>query len=288
MKHPMRTALSRATGTLFHAMPEGFKADFGIVLGTGFNSFIKELRGKDGFSAGFIPYDSIAGFHTKEHKTDGHAGVLHWGYLDGIPVVIMRGRYHIYEGYTAEEVTFPVRLLMALECKYIILTHAVGAINTLYKPGDFVFSTDHIGFFCPNPLIGPNDNQLGVRFPDMSEPYDAELIALARRHAKELNITAYCGVSGFTTGPTYETRAEVKALRMLGADIATMSVVPEVIVAAHAGHKVLAIAGVTNMCTGVLDMPLDHAEVTEMGQTMVPNFTHLVKTIIRELYPQSM
>lgn len=288
MSNAMRTALRRATETVYHFMPHGFSPKVGLVLGSGFSDFVRILTHK-----GSISYDQIAGFPTKENSVQGHPGFLHWGYLEGVPVMIMQGRLHFYEGYSSKEVTFPVRLLTTMECEHLILTHAVGGLREHYQPGDFVFSYDHLGFFCPNPFIGPNDEQQVGRFADMSEPYNTELIALAEQCARRLDITTYRGIAGFTTGPTYETSAEVRALCQLGADIATMSVVPEAIAVAHVNSKrrerkmdtvkMMAIAGVTNMGTGVLDKPLDHSEVTEMGQLMLPNFTRLLQAMIAQL-----
>ncbi len=216
-------------------------ADVGVVLGTGLGALAEEIRAES-----VIPYDAIPGFPASTVR--GHAGRLVCGRLAGKTVAAMEGRFHLYEGYTAAQVTFPVRVLKELGCGTLIVSNASGGMNPLFAKGDLVVIDDHINLMGVNPLIGPNDDRLGPRFPDMIEPYDRGLQRLALAAALEANIVAHRGVYAGVLGPNLETRAEYRFLRAIGADVVGMSTVPEVLVAVHAGLKVLGFSIVTDMC----------------------------------------
>ncbi len=195
----------------------------------------------------------------------------------------MQGRLHFYEGYSLWDVVYPIRTMKLLGVKTLIVTNAAGGINTDYTPGDLMIIKDHINFSGTNPLIGPNLSELGPRFPDMSEPYDKKLINLTENLAKDLEIKTQKGIYAWLTGPNYETPAEVKMLRTLGADAAGMSTVPEVITAKHAGMRVLGISCITNMASGILDQPLSHVEVIETAAKVEKSFIALLKELIEKI-----
>ncbi|WP_165251822.1 purine-nucleoside phosphorylase [Paludisphaera soli] len=213
----------------------------GLVLGTGLGALAREIE-----SPVAIPYPEIP--HFPRSTVDGHAGRLVCGTLAGHPVLAMEGRFHLYEGYTAAQVTFPVRVMKEMGCELLIVSNACGGLNPQFRKGDLMVIEDHINLLGVNPLIGPNDERLGPRFPDMSRPYDEELQEMALRAALEANIVAHRGVYVAVTGPNLETRAEYRFLRAIGADVVGMSTVPEVLVAVHAGLKVLGFSIVTDMC----------------------------------------
>jgi purine-nucleoside phosphorylase len=214
---------------------------------------------------------------------EGHAGQLVVGTLGGKTVAAMQGRFHYYEGYSMQEVTFPVRVMKAMGMTHILVTNAAGGVNESFTPGDLMIITDHINYMGAHPLIGPNHKEFGPRFPDMSSAYTKELVQLAERVASEQNIAVQKGVYVGFTGPTYETPAEVRMARILGGDAVGMSTVPEVIVAAHGGMKVLGISCITNMAAGILDQPLAHDEVIETTEKVKSTFLALVKTIVSEM-----
>ncbi len=216
-------------------------ADVGVVLGTGLGALSEGIQAE-----AVIPYDAIPGFPASTVRS--HAGRLVCGRLAGKTVAAMEGRFHLYEGYTAAQVTFPVRVLKELGCGALIVSNASGGMNPLFAKGDLVVIDDHINLMGVNPLIGPNDDRLGPRFPDMIEPYDRGLQRLALAAALEANIVAHRGVYAGVLGPNLETRAEYRFLRAIGADVVGMSTVPEVLVAVHAGLKVLGFSIVTDMC----------------------------------------
>lgn len=252
------------------------KPKIGLILGSGLGVLADEIE-----NAVYIPYGEIPGF--PQSTVEGHAGRLVIGRLEGKEVIAMQGRFHYYEGYSLDLVTLPVRVMKKLGVEQILVTNAAGGINTRFSPGDLMIINDHINFTGRNPLIGPNDEQMGVRFPDMSQAYDAELRALAKEVAEELGISVQEGVYVGVVGPSYETPAEIRMLRTLGADAVGMSTVPEVIVAVHSGMKVLGISCISNMAAGILDKPLNHEEVVATAEQVKEKFLKLVKGILRKI-----
>lgn len=248
----------------------------GMILGSGLGALADEIE-----NATVIPYASIP--HFAQSEAVGHANELVIGELQGKTVVAMKGRLHYYEGFTLDEVTFPVRIMKALGVEKLIVTNACGAVNTGFAPGQLMLLTDHINLVANNPLIGPNNDELGVRFPDMSEVYSSELRSLALRVAEEQNISLQQGVYAWWTGPAYETPAEIRMIRTMGADAVGMSTVPEAIVAIHGGMKVLGISCLTNMACGILDQPLSHDEVIEVAAQVKTTFIGLVKGVLKEM-----
>lgn len=226
----------------------------GLILGTGLGALAREI-----VAEATIPYPEIPHFPTS--TVPSHKGQLVCGTLAGVPVVAMEGRFHLYEGYTAAQVTFPIRVLRALGCTSLVVSNAAGGLNPLHAKGDLIVIEDHINLMGVNPLIGPNDDRLGPRFPDMIEPYDKALQSLAMDVARELNIPAHRGVYVGVVGPNLETRAEYRLLRAAGADVVGMSTVPEVLVAVHAGLKVLGFSIVTDLC---LPDALEPANIQEI------------------------
>jgi purine-nucleoside phosphorylase len=213
---------------------------------------------------------------------------MHIGVLEDVAVLVMQGRAHYYEGYSMDEVTFPVRVMQMLGIETLILTNAAGGINESYKRGDLMLLNDHLGplmMMGPNPLRGPNDDSLGPRFPDMSRSYDRELRQMARQVAAEEGFELHEGVYMNLSGPSFETPAEVRALRMLGADAVGMSTVPEVVVARHAGMRVMAVSGITNEAIDEIDTEREttHEEVLETGSIVVPKLTALIRGVLRKL-----
>jgi purine-nucleoside phosphorylase len=247
----------------------------GLILGSGLGVLADEIE-----QPVKIAYNDIPDFPVS--TVEGHAGQLVFGRIQEIEVVAMQGRFHFYEGYSLEKVTFPVRVMKELGVDILIVTNAAGGVNESFSPGDLMIITDHINNMGTNPLIGPNDSRLGVRFPDMSEAYNKELRALAKQISKQLNISTQEGVYVGNTGPTYETPAEVRMIRTLGGDAVGMSTVPEVIVARHAGMKVMGISCISNMAAGILDQPLNHEEVIETTERVKANFLTYVKECIKQ------
>ncbi len=236
------------------------ESDLGVVLGSGLGDYAEEMT-----DARVIPYDDIPGF---PHATvAGHAGELWAGTLHGSRVLMMRGRFHSYEGHPLNDVVLPIRVMSRLGIKTLILTNAAGAVNLNFAPGDLMLITDFINFSGKNPLTGPNIDELGPRFPDMSRAYD-------KRE----------GVYAWFNGPTYETPAEIRMARVLGADAVGMSTVPETIAAVHAGMQVLGISCLTNMAAGILDAPLSHQEVTETAERVRGTFRTLLDGVIAALH----
>jgi len=252
------------------------KPEIGIILGSGLGTLADEIEDSTKLS-----YKDIPNFPISTVK--GHEGRLVLGKLGEKNLVAMQGRFHYYEGYSLEEVTFPVRVMKALGVKYLIVTNAAGGVNENYTPGDLMIISDHINFAFDNPLIGKNHDELGPRFPDMSNAYDKELIKLANEISKKLGITLKMGTYMWMTGPNYETPAEIRMARFLGADAVGMSTVPEVITAVHSDLKVLGISCITNMAAGILDQPLNHLEVIETSEKVKSRFIELVKEIINEV-----
>jgi purine-nucleoside phosphorylase len=244
-----------------------------LVLGSGLGAFADELDG-----ATRIPYEKIPGFPRS--TAVGHAGRLVIGKAGGIVVAAMQGRVHSYEGYSAKEVVFPMRVFGRMGICSAILTNAAGGINLEFKQGALVVIRDHINLQGSNPLIGPNDDRFGPRFPDMTQAYWKSYREVTLAEAKRLGIEVREGVYAALSGPSYETPAEIRYLRTIGADLVGMSTVPEVIVARHMGIRALGISCVTNMAAGILDQPIDHAEVMETGERVKTQFVALLRAII--------
>ncbi len=253
-----------------------FEPEVGMILGSGLGILAKEVE-----NPVIIPYDKIPNFPVS--TVEGHAGNLVIGMLEGKKIIIMQGRFHFYEGYSMDEVTHPVRVLKLLGIKTLIVTNAAGGVNEEFKAGDLMFIQDHINQMGTNPLMGKNYEEFGPRFPDMSHAYDPELIKLGKEVAKKLEIDTKEGVYIAVTGPSYETPAEIRAFRVLGANAVGMSTVPEVIVANHMGIRVLGISCITNMAAGVLPQPLVHSEVMETAERVKPIFISLVRGILKEV-----
>ncbi|WP_141433400.1 purine-nucleoside phosphorylase [Bacillus sp. 03113] len=248
----------------------------GLILGSGLGILADEIE-----EAVKIPYHEIPDFPVS--TVEGHAGQLVFGKLSGMNVVAMQGRFHFYEGYTLEKVTFPVRVMKELGVNTLIVTNAAGGVNESFKPGDLMIISDHINNMGTSPLIGPNDSRFGVRFPDLSEAYSKELRMLAKEVANTLAIKVQEGVYVGNTGPAYETPAEIRMLRVVGADAVGMSTVPEVIVARHSGIEVLGISCISNMAAGILDQPLNHEEVIETTEKIKASFLSYVKELVSEI-----
>jgi purine-nucleoside phosphorylase len=248
----------------------------GLVLGSGLGVLADEVE-----DAVRIPYGEIPNFPVS--TVAGHAGQLVIGRLSGQTVVAMQGRFHFYEGWSLQEVTFPIRVMKALGVEVVLVTNAAGGIEPTWSAGDLMLIADHLNLTGQNPLIGPNEEELGPRFPDMSDAYSRELRAVAKQVAARLGIELREGVYCGLTGPSYETPAEIRMLRALGGHAVGMSTVPEVIVANHAGLKVLGITCISNMAAGILDQPLTHEEVMETTEKAKANFISLVKGIVGEV-----
>jgi purine-nucleoside phosphorylase len=244
-----------------------------LVLGSGLGAFADDLEGPSIF-----PYEEIPGFARS--TVEGHAGRLVIGKVEGISVAAMQGRFHYYEGYALEEVVFPIRVLGLLGVKSPILTNAAGGINVAFEQGSLMVISDHLNLMGVNPLRGRNDERFGPRFPDMSEVYarDYQEIAVAEGHA--MNVELRRGIYAALSGPSYETPAEIRMLRTLGADAVGMSTVPEAIIARQMGIKILGLSCITNMASGVFDKPINHEEVVETGQLVRETFKELLRRVI--------
>ena len=253
-----------------------YKPEIGLILGSGLGSLADSIENPE-----FYPYEELPNFPVS--TVEGHEGRLVIGMLNGKCVVAMQGRFHYYEGYNFNEVTFPVRVMKFLGIKTLIVTNACGSVNENYKAGDLMIITDHINFSGSNPLIGKNLDEMGPRFPDLSNAYDKNLVNKAKEIANNLSIDIKTGVYMMFTGPSYETPAEIRMARVIGADAVGMSTVPEVIVAAHCGIKVLGISCLTNMAAGILDQPLSHEEVMETSTKVKSTFTTLMNKVIEEI-----
>jgi purine-nucleoside phosphorylase len=248
----------------------------GLILGSGLGVIADEIQSEQQ-----LPYSKLEGF--PESTVEGHDGKLVIGELEGKAVLAMKGRFHYYEGYAMQQVTYPIRVMQELGVETLIVTNAAGGINTSFQPGDLMCITDHINFMFANPLIGPNDAELGPRFPDMSQAYDQTLQQTAFNVAEQLGVKLKKGVYVSVSGPSYETPAEIRMFRHLGGDAVGMSTVPEVIAAVHSGLKVLGISCITNMAAGILDQPLSHDEVMETAEQAKASFIRLVKGVVRLL-----
>jgi purine-nucleoside phosphorylase len=253
-----------------------FRPTVGLVLGSGLGGFADEFS-----QATRIPYASIPSFPRS--TAIGHAGQMVIGKVGDVAVVAMQGRVHLYEGYSAKEVAFPTRVFGRMGIRAVILTNAAGGINLEYKQGALVVITDHINLQGHNPLVGPNDDHFGPRFPDMTQAYSRTYREIALRAARRLGTTVHQGVYAGLLGPNYETPAEIRYLRTIGADLVGMSTIPEVIVARHMGLKVLAISCVTNMAAGISDAVLSHEEVLATGERVKGNFVGLLRAVLPEI-----
>ncbi len=255
-----------------------FKPLIGIILGSGLGEITEEIEQKI-----VIPYEEVP--NMPKSTVSGHKGNFIFGYLEKKPVLVMQGRIHFYEGYTMQEVTFPIRIMQKINLKYLILTSAVGGIKGRLplKPTDIVLIKDHINFIGDNPLRGEHFEEFGERFPDMSEVYDKNLIEIAKNVAKELNIKVYEGIYLAGRGPSYETPAEIKMFKKLGADVVGMSVVPEAIVANQAKIKILAITYVSNLAAGISKKALSHKEVLETANVAGKKISKLIKEVVKKI-----
>jgi purine-nucleoside phosphorylase len=245
----------------------------GLVLGSGLGAFADLLT--DGAR---VPYAEIPSF--PQSTATGHAGRMVVGNAGSVSVAAMQGRVHLYEGYSAQEITFPIRVFARMGIRTVILTNAAGGIDRNYSQGALVLIRDHINLQGTNPLVGSNDDRFGQRFPDMTHAYAKEYREMARAEGTKLNISLHEGVYAALLGPSYETPAEIEYLRRIGADLVGMSTVAEVIAARHMGIKVLAISCVTNMAAGILDQPLSHAEVMETGERVKSTFEALLRAVL--------
>lgn len=248
-----------------------------VILGSGLGGFADDFD-----EAVRIPYEDITGFVRS--TAQGHAGQLVVGKVDGIPLLAMQGRVHFYEGYSLEEVTFPVRTFKLLGIKTLVLTNASGGINVQLAQGALMVLSDHLNLMGDNPLRGPNDDRFGPRFPDMSSVYSPELQALVVEEARSIGVEVRRGIYGALSGPSYETPAEIVLLRNLGADAVGMSTVPEAIVARHMGLEVLGISCITNMAAGMSDEPINHDEVMATGDRVRGTFTELLRKVVARIH----
>ena len=256
--------------SLTQVMPE-----YALILGSGLGDLGDVIEEKT-----VISYGDIPGFFAS--TAVGHAGELIIGFLEGVPVVAMKGRIHCYEGRTVQQAVYPLRVMHALGAETLIVTNAAGGINESFAAGDLMVITDHINLSGRNPLIGPNEDSLGVRFPSMCHAYDPELVDTAKAVAESIGFALQEGVYLYTLGPSYETPAEIRMMRVLGADAVGMSTVPEVIAARHMQMRVLGISCISNMAAGITKRELSHQEVMDTGKLVKDKFTALIRKIIAQ------
>lgn len=250
-----------------------FTPELGMILGSGLGVLGNEVE-----NPVIIKYEDIPSFPRS--TVEGHAGQMVIGDLEGKKVLVMQGRFHFYEGYSMDKVVFPVQVMKLLGINNFLVTNAAGGVNKSFEPGDLMIISDHIKLSMDSPLRGPNDDSFGQRFYDMSDGYSGRLRKLAKMAGEELGIPLREGVYALMGGPNYETPAEIRMLRTLGADAVGMSTVPEVLAAVHAGMEVLGISCITNMAAGVLDQPLNHEEVMETAEKVRKNFIALVRKTV--------
>ena len=253
------------------------KPKIGIILGSGLGNLASEIVVEAYFSYSDIPHFPVS-------TVKGHDGKLIFGLLNNVPVLAMSGRFHYYEGYSPAEVAYPVRAMQALGVETLLLSNAAGSVNPDYKVGDLVIIKDHISFFTINPLLGPNEDEIGPRFPDMSEPYHKGIIALAKKIAKDNEINVQEGIYTGVTGPTFETRAEYRLIKAVGGDVVGMSTVQEVIAAVHAGMKTFCVSIVTDIGIVEGDNFITHEEVLAAAKAAEPKLTTLFKGLAAELH----
>lgn len=251
-----------------------FRPDIGIILGTGLGSLARGIRTEVRF-----PYERIP--HFARPTVAGHKGELILGFLEGHPVVAMEGRFHYYEGYSLEQITFPVRVMRALGARILVVSNAAGGLNPAFSKGDLMLIEDHINLMGVNPLIGPNDDALGPRFPDLCRVYDPDLLRTAREAAQTAGLTVRQGVYAALTGPNLETRAEYRFLRTIGADAVGMSTVPEVLVGIHAGFRILGISIITDLCFPDTLEPVRIEEILRIAHEAEPRMASLLREFLR-------
>ena len=252
----------------------------GLVLGSGLGAFADTLEDATAIPFGQIPHFPVS-------TAIGHKGELVVGLSGGVPVAVMAGRVHYYEGYTPAEVVFPVRVLGRFGVKTVVMTNAAGTVNAGFRPGELMVVEDHINYMGMNPLLGPNDDELGLRFFDLSEAYDPELRRIAEEACAAAGVTAHKGVYIAFAGPSYETPAEIRMARTLGADAVGMSTVPEVIAARHMGIRVLCLSCITNMAAGVSKQKLDYREVLEVGEKVKAGLLDVLSRIVQSAARQA-
>lgn len=266
--------IEQATAYIKERLPA--TPEIGLILGSGLGVLADLIEEPQTFAYEEIPHFPVS-------TVAGHAGELVFGTIAGRRVLMMKGRFHLYEGYGEEIVTFPVRVMKLLGIDALVVTNAAGGVNKAYNPGDLMLITDHLNLQYRNPLIGPNVDKFGTRFPDMTEAYSKRLRHKLKECAEELGIALQEGVYAAMLGPTYETPAEIRMLQVIGADAVGMSTVPEVIAARHADIEVLGISCITNMAAGILDKPLDHNEVVETAENVKEKFLKLVLHVIPKI-----
>jgi purine-nucleoside phosphorylase len=265
-----------STAEFLKSKINGFIPETGIILGTGLGGLVNEIKAEC-----IIPYETIPEFPVS--TVEGHSGKMIFGTISGKRVVAMQGRFHFYEGYTMQQVTFPVRVMKMLGIQRLFVSNASGGVNPDFEIGDLMIQTDHINLFPAHPLTGPNDKGFGPRFPDMSEAYDKSLIALAEKVASELGVKVVKGVYAGLSGPTFETPAEYKMVRVLGADTVGMSTVPEVIVARHMGVPCFAMSVITDLGVPGKIVEVTHEEVQHVASIAEKKMTKIISEMIRSL-----
>ncbi|MDO4548250.1 MAG: purine-nucleoside phosphorylase [Clostridia bacterium] len=254
----------------------GFRPEIGIALGSGWGGLLVDVK-----DAKYIDYAKTP--HMKRSTVQGHAGKWVFGEVAGKKIVAMSGRLHFYEGYSLQDVTFPIRVMKEMGVQKLILTNASGAVNTSFNPGDLMLITDHINMTCANPLVGANCDEMGERFPDMTRVYSRELLDIARKVSDEMNFPVKEGVYMWLLGPSYETPAEIRMARILGADAVGMSTVPEAIVAKQMKMKILGMSCATNMAAGILDQPLSHKEVLDTARRIESDYRKYLYNVIKAI-----
>lgn len=274
MASPLMQQLGETTEYIKQQYP--YQPEIAIILGSGLGNLVSEMKVEKE-----IPYSSIP--HFPVSTVEGHSGNLVLGELSGKRVAVMAGRFHYYEGYTPQHVTYSVRAMKMLGVHTLLLSNAAGAVNTSFKVGDLMIIKDHISFFTVNPLIGKNENELGLRFPDMSEPYNKALIAKAKQAGEKLSLNLKEGIYTAVTGPTFETHAEYRLIKIVGGDAVGMSTVQEIITAVHAGLKVFAISVITDIGIREDDNIITHEEVLAAAKDAEPKLTALFKELIAEV-----
>ncbi len=273
---PSKDFLTAESAAQFVVSQTPLRPKVGLVLGSGLGGFADELT-----DAVRVPYSQIPCFPRS--TAIGHAGQMVVGKAGGVTVAVMQGRVHLYEGCTPQQVAFPIRVLGRMGVRGVILTNAAGGINLDYKQGALVLISDHINLQGQNPLVGENDECFGIRYPDMTMTYWKLYREMAKEEARKLGLTIHEGVYAGMLGPSFETPAEIRFLRAIGADLVGMSTISEVIAARHLGMKVLAISCVTNMAAGILDQILTHEEVLETGERVRSAFTALLRAVLRRV-----